>query len=168
MRIFFALLTISVFPALLRSETACIVSPDTAQTHSFSTVAHRKLVWDEEKQSLEAIINFTNVPYADKDQPKIEEFFSFRFPGVTYDEPSRTFFVTGENGVKIPVALWKDGVISDWIEPGPKTQIFILKKSGRVEVTLAATTEDFKNPSGARWVERNEGWCLQNLLFERD
>lgn len=168
MRLLFALLIISLFPARLRAENVQIVSPDTAQTYSFSTISHKQLLWDDAKQSLQAIITFTNVPYADKDQPKVEEFFSFRFPGVTYDSKSRTFFARGEKNGRVPVAVWKDGVLTEWIEPGSNAQIFVLKRSGKVEVILAATTEDLKNASGGRWVERSSGWSLQNLLFSRD
>jgi len=168
MKLRFALLVLSTLPAWLRAESIQIVSPDTAQTYSFSTIAHKKLLWDDAKQSLQAIITFTNAPYADKDQPKVEEFFSFRFPGVTYDSKSRTFFAKGEKNQRIPVAVWKDGVVSDWIEPGSNAQVFVLKRNGKVEVILAATTKDLKNTSGVRWVERSSGWSLQNLLFSRD
>jgi hypothetical protein len=168
MKTLLALLFVAAAPALVRAETACVVSPDSAQTYSFSTIARKKLIWNEEKNQLEAIITFTNVPYADRTQPKVEEFFSFCFPGVTYDPESGIFHATGESGGKIPVAEWKEGLISDWIEPGPRTQIFVLKRSGVVQVTLAATTETFRNPMGTRWIERSEGFSLQNLIFDRD
>ncbi|MCI0595917.1 MAG: hypothetical protein L0Z48_05170 [candidate division Zixibacteria bacterium] len=151
-------------PIAVRADTVCVISPDSAQTYSFSSIARKKLIWDEDRKLLQAIITFTNVPYADRVQPKVEEFFAFGFPGVTYDPTTRIFSATGEKGKIIPVAVWKDGLISDWIEPGPKTQIFVFKKSGSVQVTLAATTEEFPNPMGTRWVERNEGFCLQHLI----
>jgi hypothetical protein len=164
MRRFLTLLAMLALPALLRAETACITSPDSAQTYAYGSISSKKLIWDEDKQQLQAIINFTNVPYAQKDQPKTEEFFAFNFPGVTYDPKSKTFFAPGEKGGKISVASLKEGLITDWIEPGPKTHIFVVKKSGRIEVTLAATTEDFPNPWGMRWVERSEGFSFHSLL----
>jgi len=162
------MLSLLLLAFAVRADNVEIVSPDTAQTYSFSRIAHKELIWDEDKNMLTAVITFTNVPYADKDQPKVEEFFSFKFPGVTYHKKSRTFFALNEDKKKVPVAVWKEGLISDWIEPVEKAQIFVLKRSGKVEVILAATTEKLRDDSGPRWVERSEGWSLQNLLFSRD
>jgi hypothetical protein len=155
---------IALVAAGARADTVCVISPDSAQTYSFSAIARKKLIWDEDRKLLQAIITFTNVPYADRVQPKVEEFFAFGFPGVTYDPTTRIFSAPGEKGEIIPVAVWKEGLISDWIEPGPKTQIFVFKKSGSVQVTLAATTDPLHNPSRIKWVERAEGWGLQNLI----
>ena len=58
-------------------------------------------------RELTARITFSNVPYAGDDEPRRDESFDFRFPGVQFNSARRAFFVNGRHGEQIPVAQFR-------------------------------------------------------------
>jgi len=110
---------------------------------------------------LGARITFSNRPYAGSGEPRRDEPFDFRFPGVQFDSARRAFFASGRRGEPIPVARFRGDPAFGWIDLAPGAKIYLLKESGRVTAALTAT--DYPR-RGMRWVEKDDNFSLQNLL----
>ena len=70
------------------------------------------MIWHElylqcTARELAARITFSNVPYAGDDEPRRDESFDFRFPGVQFDSAQRAFFMNSRHGERIPVARFR-------------------------------------------------------------
>jgi hypothetical protein len=138
-----------------------ITSPDHAQTFAYGETTWRQLYLESATGGLLARITFTNLPYADFNDPPRHEPFDFRFPGVRFDRARRAFFASGRHGVLIPVARLHGGPTWGWIDLAPGAKIYLLKESGRVTAILTAT--DYPR-RGSQWIETDNNWSLQNLL----
>jgi hypothetical protein len=81
-----------------------VASPDHGQTFAYGTETNR--VWAERgrDQRLAVLLNFTNDPYVDDDNPRRYDHFTFSFPGVTLGKDGRTFYYRTSNGRSISVA----------------------------------------------------------------
>ena len=62
----------------------------------------------------------------------------------------------------IPVARFHNDLVGGWIDLAPGAKIYLVKDTGRVTATLTAT--DYPR-AGARWVEMNNNFSLQNILI---
>jgi hypothetical protein len=110
---------------------------------------------------LVARITFSNLPYAGDDEPRRDESFDFRFPGVQFDSARRTFFARNARGELIPVARSRNNLF-DGIDLASGAKIYVLKESGRVTAILTAS--DHPCP-GSRWIEADNNFSLQNVLI---
>jgi hypothetical protein len=108
-----------------------------------------------------ARITFSNLPYVSDDEPRRDEPFDFRFPGVQLDSARRTFFVRSGHAELIPVARFRQGLACRWVDLAPGAKMYFVKNSGRVTATLTATSYP---RAGTRWVEMDDNFSLQNLL----
>ena len=138
-----------------------IVSPDRPQTFAYGEMIGHQLYLERAGGELVARITFSNSPYAGDDEPRRDEGFDFRFPGIKFDSSQRTFFVRGRGGQTIPVARFRGNSFCSWIDLAPSAKIYLLKESGRVTAILSAT--DRARP-GSQWVETDDNWSLQNVL----
>jgi len=138
-----------------------ITSPDHAQTFSYGEVIWHQLYLNAAGE-LAVRITFSNLPYVGDDTPRSDEPFDFRFPSVRFDSARRVFFVNGRQGELIPVARFREGPASGWIDLARGTKIYLVKESGRVTATLTAT--DYPR-AGVRWIELDNNFSLQNLLI---
>jgi len=120
-----------------------------------------QLYLERTRGELAARITFSNLPYADSDEPRRDEPFDFRFPGIQFDSTRRAFFASGRHGELIPVARFRNGPACSWIDLAPGAKIYLLKESGRVTAILTAT--DYPR-GGMRWIEMDDNFSLQNLL----
>ena len=136
-------------------------SPDHAQTFAYGEVIWHQLYVGSAGE-LAVRITFSNLPYVGDDTPRSDEPFDFRFPGVRFDSARRTFVARGSRGGPIPVALFREGLASGWIDLARGTKIYLVKESGRVTATLTAT--DYPR-AGVRWIEMDNNFSLQNLLI---
>ena len=156
----------SVFLAILLTSASgfagaiTVTSPDHPQTFAYGEMIWHQLYLDRAGE-FAARITFSNLPYVSDDEPRRDEPFDFRFPGVRLDSARRTFFVRSGHGELIPVAQFRDGPACGWIDLGRGTKIYLLKESGRVTATLTATNYP---RGGARWVQMDNNFSLQNLL----
>ena len=139
-----------------------ITSPDHAQTFAYGEMIEHQLYLDRVAGELAARITFTNSPYADDNEPRTDESFGFRFPGVQLDSARRTFFARTGHGELIPVARFREFPASGWIDLAPGAKMYFLKESGRVTATLVATNYP---RVGARWVQMDNNFSLQNVLI---
>jgi hypothetical protein len=70
--------------------------------------------------------------------------------------------VNGRSGQTIPVARFRDGLFSEWVDLAPGAKIYLVKESGRVTAILTATD---RPRAGSQWIQTDNNWSLQNLLI---
>ena len=138
-----------------------ITSPDHAQTFAYGEMIWHQLYLDATGE-LAARITFSNLPYVGDDEPRSDEPFDFRFPGVRFDSARHIFFARSAHGELIPVARFREGPAFGWVDLAPGAKIYLLKESGRVIATLTATSYP---RVGTRWVQMDNNFSLQNILI---
>lgn len=160
---------IALWSAILLATSASAVagamsvtSPDHPQTFAYGEMIWRQLYVERPGNGLTARITFSNLPYADSDQPRRDEPFDFRFPGVQFNPARQAFFARGRRGELIQVARVRPGAVYSSIDLAPGAKVYLLKESGRVTAILTAT--DYPR-RGMRWIELDDNLSLQNLLI---
>jgi hypothetical protein len=143
------------------ADAISITSPDHAQTFSYGEMIWHQLYLNAAGE-LAARITFSNLPYVGDDEPRSDEPFDFRFPCVRFDSARRTFFAKGSRAELIPVARFREGLASGWIDLARGTKIYLVKENGRVTAMLTAT--DYPR-AGVRWIQMDNNFSLQNLLI---
>jgi hypothetical protein len=138
-----------------------VTSPDHAQTFAYGEMIWHQLYLKPSGGELAARITFSNLPYVGDDQPRMDEPFDFRFPGVQVDSARRTFFACGRHGEPISVARFRGGAACGWIDLAPGAKIYLLKESGRVTVVLTAT--DYPR-RGMNWIEMDDNFSPSLLV----
>jgi len=139
-----------------------VVSPDRHQTFAYGEMISHQLYLERKGGGLAARITFSNLPYADDDEPRRDESFDFRFPGIKFDETRRTFFARCRDGQNIPVARFRGDSVFGRIDLMPGAKIYLHKESGRVTAILTATDH---RRAGGQWVETDDNLSLQNILI---
>ena len=142
-------------------DAISIASPNHARTYAYGSVTWRQLYLERNRGELAARITFSNVPFADANQPRTEEPFDFHFPGIRVDLARHAFVVPGRRGEFIPVAWFRGNPSCGWIKLTPNAKIYLVKENGRVTATLTATSYP---RGGERWIELDNNYSLQNLL----
>jgi len=143
------------------ADVVSITSPDHARTYAYGAVTWHQLYLQRTGGKLAARITFSNWPYAGDDEPRTDQPFDFRFPGIRVDFTRHAFVATGRRGEFIPVAWFRGDASCGWIKLAPNAKIYLLKESGRVTATLTATSYP---RDGVRWIELDNNYSLQNLL----
>ncbi|HEY2567775.1 MAG TPA: hypothetical protein VGI25_00500 [Candidatus Udaeobacter sp.] len=144
------------------ASTSTIISPDHHQTFAYGEMLSHQLYLPRQGNELAARITFSNMPYVSDENPRREESFDFRFPGIKFDGTHRTFFVSNRDGHTIPIARFRDGLFFGWIDLAPGAKIYLLKESGRVTAILTASDHP---RAGSQWIESDNNWSLQNILI---
>jgi len=138
-----------------------LTSPDHARTFAYGEMLWHQLYVDSTSHELAARITFSNLPYADNREPRVDEPFDFRFPGTHVDPATRTIFVRDRRGKQITVARYQGDPTNGWVDLEPGAKVYLLKESGHVTAVLTAT--DTPRP-GMRWIQMDDNYSLQNLL----
>jgi hypothetical protein len=138
------------------------VSPDHHQTFAYGSIIGHQLYLERSGRGLAARITFSNWPYDSGDEPRRDESFEFRFPGIKYDATQRTFFVSGRGGQPIPVARFHRDLFCNSVDLAPGAKIYLLKHSGRVTAILTATDHP---RAGSQWIQTDDNLSLQNILI---
>lgn len=157
--VFLALILGSIAPVSVAEIV--ITSPDHARTFAYGEMIWRQLYVDPTNGVLTARITFSNLPYAGDNDPRADESFNFRFPGVQADRTHQALWARARHGEQIAVARIQGGSICRSVDLGAGAKIYLLKESGRVTAVLTAT--DRPRP-GLRWIQMDDNWSLQNLL----
>src|SRR6266446_8030986 len=116
MRVAFFLATFFAASVSAFASAASIVSPDHPQTFAYGEMIWNQLYLERTGRELAARITFSNLPYAGDDEPRRDESFDFRFPGVQFDSAQRTFFARSRHGELIPVARFRDVPACGWVD----------------------------------------------------
>jgi len=143
-------------------SSSSIISPDHHQTFAYGAMISHQLYLGRMGSGLAARITFSNWPYDGDDQPRRDESFDFRFPGIKFDATRRMFLASSRGGQTIPVARFRNGPFCTWIDLAPGAKIYLLKQSGRVTAILTATD---RSRVGSQWIETDDNWSLQNILI---
>src|SRR5213595_321494 len=124
-----AILLATLFAATVSAfaSAASVVSPNHPQTFAYGEMIWHQLYLERTHGELAARITFSNLPYADSDEPRRDEPFDFRFPGVQFDSQRRAFFAVGRHGELIPVARFRSDPVCGWIDLVPGAKIYLLK-----------------------------------------
>jgi hypothetical protein len=159
---------VAIFAATLLTTSASafagaisITSPDHPRTFAYGEVIWHQLYFEQPRGELGARITFSNRPYACSNEPRTDEAFDFRFPGIRFGSSQRAFFASGRHGELIPVARFRGDPACGWIDLAPGAKVYLAKESGRVTTTLTATSYP---RCGMRWSEMDNNYSLQNLL----
>jgi hypothetical protein len=144
------------------ASAASVVSPNHPQSFAFGEMIWNQLYLERAGGELAARITFSNSPYASEDDPRRDESFDFRFPGIRFDATRRTFFVRGRGGQMIPVARFRRDLFCRWVDLAPGAKIYLLKESGRVTAILTATDHP---RAGSQWIQTDNNFSLQNILI---
>jgi hypothetical protein len=161
MRVAILLATLLTTSASAVAGAISITSPDHARTFAYGEMIWHQLYLERTGGELAVRITFSNLPYASSDEPRRDEPFDFRFPGIQFDSARRAFFASGRYGQLIPVARLRGDPAFGWIDLARGAKIYLLKESGRVTAILTAT--DYPR-GGMRWIEMDDNFSLQNLL----
>jgi hypothetical protein len=162
MRVAFFLATLFVASVSAIASAVSVVSPNHPQTFAYGEVIWHQLYLGRAGGELAARITVSNLPYVGDDEPRRDESFDFRFPGIKFDATRRTFFVSGRGGQMVPVARFRGDLFCSWVDLAPGAKIYLLKQSGRVTAILTATDHP---RAGSQWIETDDNWSLQNILI---
>src|SRR6476646_11323835 len=102
--------------AYAMADAVSITSPDHAQTYAYGAVTWHQLYLQRTRGELAVRITFSNWPYAGDDEPRRDEAFDFRFPGVHVDFAQHAFVTSGRRGELIRVARSKGDPACGWID----------------------------------------------------
>jgi hypothetical protein len=114
-----------------------VASPDHEQTFAYGSEQSR--VWKEwgPDRHLVVLLNFTNDPYVDQNNPRRYDNFSFSFPGITLGKDGRTFFYHAPDGRRIAVAAKRPDFLGiNEIHLLPNAALEIDKPHGYLSLTL--------------------------------
>jgi hypothetical protein len=161
MRVAIFLATLFAASVSAIASATSIISPDRPQTFAYGEMIWHQLYLERASGELAARITFSNLPYVSDDDPRRDESFDFRFPGIKFDATRRTFFASGRGDQAIPVARFRGDLLCAWVDLAPGAKIYLLKESGRVTAILTATDHP---RVGSQWIETDNNWSLQNLL----
>jgi hypothetical protein len=153
--VFLAIILGSIAPVF--AGEIVITSPDHARTFAYGEMIWRQLYNDPTSGVLTARITFSNLPYVSDNDPRSDESFDFRFPGVRPDRTNHFLLARARRGGQIAVARIQGGTV----ELAAGAKIYLLKESGQVTAVLTATD---RPRSGLRWIQMDDNWSLQNLL----
>ena len=107
MRIAIALAATLMTTASAMADAVSVTSPNHARTYAYGAVTWRQLYLERTRGELAARITFSNFPFADANEPRTDQPFDFRFPGIHVDLAQHAFVATGRRGESIPVAWFR-------------------------------------------------------------
>ena len=111
-------------------------SPDSADTYADNTMLWHQLRWKPKSQELVATITFSNFHRLSDIEPRHDETFEFRIPGVKFSPAAGTFSVRTRNGGAIPIAALRNRLFVKSIVLSPNAQVQVIRRSGHIAVDL--------------------------------
>ena len=114
-----------------------VTSPDHGQTFAYGTETNRALEERGRDRHLVVMLNYTNDPYVDRNNPREYDSFTFAFPGITLARDGHTFAYRTPKGRVIPVADKHPAFLGiDQIRLLPNAVLIVRKPHGYVTVVL--------------------------------
>jgi hypothetical protein len=162
MKLLLGLVAFALAILTARGQSIEIVSPKHAYTFAYGDAISHQIERDRLTNEMIARVTFSNYPYAGDREARRDEMCDFIFPGLNFDAIQNEFFArTSRRGVRIPIAALHPNFPYAGYKLEPTTKIFLVKRSGHVTAVLNATAQP---RHGARWVQIDDNWSLQNLL----
>ena len=121
-----------------------IASPDHAQT--FSDGMEQNRVWAERGRDrhLVVLLEFTNDPFVDRQNPRQYDNFTFSFPDVTLGKDGHTFYYRTPEARSIPVADKRADLFGiDEIRLLPNASLIVGQPHGFLSLTLVVRNPRF-------------------------
>ena len=112
-------------------------SPVHEQTFAYGMEQSR--VWREwpPDSHLALLLNYTNDPYVDRDNPRRYDNFRFDFPQIRLGKDGHTFYYHTSDGRSIPVAKKSPGFLGvNEVRLLPNATVIIDKPHGYITVTI--------------------------------
>ena len=159
-------LSLAILATPAWAGSVIILSPDKAQAHAFGHVTKSKFIWSEKERALFADITFSVGMYAGSGQSNEQESFLFKFPGVTFDPSTKTFYARDKSGKEMAIAAGQSGLFGRSVKPLPGTCVYICKKHGEVQVVLTASTSLVSSDDSHHWMENDDEFFLKKLVSE--
>jgi hypothetical protein len=143
-----------------------IISPEVPQTWAYFQIWHKEFRWDDARQALTAVVEFTDGAYADevKPSPLERQRVIFPFPRVTFDPATGFYSAPSKRGKAIPLLQKQDQALGPRIVLLPTSRVSLFNFSGKITLVLSGTTDPAFATGGPKWITKNHGWYLQNLL----
>jgi len=162
MKLVLGLVAFALAISTAAGQSVEIVSPNHAYTFAYGDAFSHQIERDRLTNEMIARVTFSNYLYAGDREPRRDEMFDFVFPGLHFDAAQNEFFVrTSHRGIRIPIAALHPNIPYSGYKLESAAKIFLVKRSGRVTAVLNATVQP---RNGARWVQIDDNWSLQNLL----
>jgi hypothetical protein len=138
-----------------------IVSPKHVYTFAYGDAISHQIERDRLTNEMIARVTFSNYPYAGDREARRDEMFDFVFPDLQFDATRNEFFARTRHHARIPIAALHPNFPYAGYKLEPTAKIFLVKRSGHVTAVLNATAQP---RDGARWMQLDDDWSLQNLL----
>ncbi len=114
-----------------------ITSPDHEQTFSYGTESNRAWAERGRDHHLVLLINFTNDPFVDRQNPREYDNFTFSFPRVVLGRDGSTFYYHAPDGAVVPVARRSPGFLGiQQIDLLPSAYLIVRKPHGYLTLTI--------------------------------
>lgn len=114
-----------------------VPSQDHEQTFTYGSETNRVLAERGSDKHLAVLLNFTNDPYVDRQNPRQYDNFTFSFPGVTLGKDGHTFYYHASNGRSIPVASKRPDFLGvNEVHLLPNASLIIMKPHGYLSLIL--------------------------------
>lgn len=155
----FILLALAV--PIAHAESLEIVSPSHAYTFAYGDAVSHQIEHDQFTNEMIARVTFSNYPYAGDCDPRRDEVFDFVFPGLRFDATRKEFFARVSGHMRLPIAALHPNFPYAGYKLEPTAKIFLVKRSGHVTAVSKAAAQPV---GGARWLQVDDNWSLQNLL----
>jgi hypothetical protein len=140
-----------MFANFAQAESATVVSPDKAQVDVAGYIEKACFAHFGDDPALYADVTFSNAIYVGDGQSLSREYSVFKFPGVTFDPATKTFYAKGDGEKRVPVAMLEDTWFGQRIRPLQGTCVYIGNRSGTLQLKLTATTNPLVNRAN-HWV----------------
>jgi len=120
-----------------------IASPNHEQTFAYGSEQSRVWVERGRDRHLAVLLDFTNDPYVDDDNPRQYDSFTFAFPQVVIGRDGHTFYYHTSDGRSVPVATKESGFLGiDEIKLLPHAELVVKKPHGYLSLWLAVDDYD--------------------------
>jgi hypothetical protein len=122
-----------------------VKSPDHRQTFAYGSERNRS--WLRQGSHLAAVLDFTNDPYVDNDNPRQYDDFIFQFPNVVLGQDGRTFYYRAPGRKSVPVAVMHPGLFGEETRLLPASFLVVDKLHGRLSLTLLVSDQNSETAS---------------------
>jgi len=133
-------LAATIFAVAARASTSHayrVPSPDHEQTFAYGSEQNRVWAQRGKDKHLALLLNFTNDPYVDRDNPRLYDNFTFSFPDVILGKDGRTFYYRAKNGRLVPVAAKERDIFGvTEIKLLPNATLSVAKPHGYLSLSL--------------------------------
>jgi hypothetical protein len=119
-----------------------INSPNEAEVTALAQIERKRLVWNDQRKEMSAVISFSNRQYATAGDSTVHETHQFYLPGLIYEKSTGEYYVKGRKEERI--------VFARDVKHGPVTSIeavdhaVVRMTRYRTRISIIAEIYDYK------------------------